>query len=144
MFKKGDTVECIYREEGWSIESGKTYEVLSVSSDNRWVEIFLPQAKNQSYHYSRFKLVETKMSEVEKKREELTKAIKVLQQYDANIAVHKDKSIFVSKTLKDYSAFDLNLEGLLEYLVPDPKQDEIERIESEMRKLADDLAKLRG
>jgi len=146
MFKKGDIVECVYEGENWDIKLGKTYEVLSTSSDSKWVKVFLPQAKNQTYLSSRFKLVETKMSDLQKKREELAKAIEVIRASNSKWIFYADKSITCFR--------DSNKELLVppthrpvsiaKKFYPDPKQDEIERIELEMRKLADDLAKLKG
>jgi hypothetical protein len=148
MFKKGDIVECVYAKDDWSIKVGKTYEVLRTYPNNEWVEIFLPQAGSPSYYYSsRFKLVETKMSDLQKKREELEKAIEVIRSTDMKWVFYSDKSIYYYRTKYATPTCVFSKTVLSEVsknIFPDPKQKEIERIELEMRKLADDLAKLKG
>ena len=152
----GSLMNCINSKYNTHITEGNCYVVLGYTEDS--IVIINDFGIEFRYPSTYFKLAEKEMTQYEKdveevkqKREDLVKAIRVISASGHKWIFHKDTSIsaYPGGSLAVPTSV-LSMErgdNISREIYPDPKspkQSEIERIESEMRKLADDLAKLKG
>jgi hypothetical protein len=139
-FKVGDMVEVIDTAgcSGYYDKLGEVGVVTSIQCGDfaKYDLVETSLAEGRQMHRNRFKKVEA----VKDLRKELSDAIDLLTKYKVKSSPNFPDTYYLGHGNKS-----LTKENLLNWIFPPvktPKELEVERIESEMRKLADELAKV--
>lgn len=138
MFKKGDRVRK-KNGDAWKGKGGKPYNIVTV---DYLVRDCVYAVETGTWIYTDYLEL---ACDVHIKREELTAAIKLIESYELGATTHSISGT-CNHLWHKFGRGHSTVEQLLDLLLPleTEKDLEIERIEGEMRKLADDLAKVKA